>query len=1147
MFIHLHNHSDYSLLDGLCRVPLLIETALEQGANAIALTDHGNLFGALEFYTLARKKGVKPIIGCEFYVADKSRHIKKSERNGGGGGETRYHLLLLAKNYDGYRSLCYLSSESYITGFYYKPRIDKELIRQYSTGLICLSGCQQGEIPQQILNGHPEDAMETARFYQSLFGDDFYLEIMRHGLKEEEKYIPVMAQIGWELGIKLVATNDAHYIKKSHAAAHDLHLCIGTQSKVDEQDRMRFPTPEFYLKTPEEMAANFSDHPEALSTTLEIADKCDLEIKLGEPHYPRFELPEGEDSDAESYLRKIAAKGFKERYGDNPPPEPVRRLENELNVIAKTGFANYFLVVWDFVRWAKEHNIPVGPGRGSAAGSTVSYALGITNLDPSRYGLIFERFLNPERISPPDIDIDFSDERREEVITYVREKYGAESVCRITTFGKMAAKSVVRDVARVLNLSVPEADKLARLIPEGPKVKLEESFKEVAELRALVESDERYARVWENALVMEGATRQSGTHAAGVVICPGRTLDFIPVYKVGGEGEEYTQFDMNWVDKLGLLKMDFLGLQTLSELDFTLKSLKRKGVAVDLDKLDLTDEKTLKLFGDGATTGVFQFESSGMKDSLSKLKPDRIEDVMAMAALYRPGPMANIPTYIACRHGRQTPVYAHPRLEPILKETYGVIIYQEQVIRIATDLAGFSLGKADILRKAMGKKDEPEMARLRPDFLDGCENNAIDRGVAENIWDDCKEFANYGFVKAHAAGYALIAFQCAYLKAHYPADYLASCLTVRRRNPNMVMKLLSECRQLGISVLAPDINESEHGFVATRKGIRFGLSAVKNVGDAAVEKILEARAQQGPFTSVHHFLTSADLRAVNKRVLEGLIDGGAFDSMGINRATLLNSLKSYMAYAQAIQDERERGQTTLFGGFGVDPAVHLPPPELKRMDEWPPDILQSREKSVLGFYITSHPLEQFCAEVEGLSTHKLSDKDEFANNMHIRVCGVVTNVQHKVTRKGEPMLIVAIEDLTGMIECLVFSPLAVDLREALQVDKVVGLSGHISKRDKEDEPTIMVDSAVPLAQACQRWGSALHLLVARDHVNEPLINRLEQAFVTFPGNCAVYINLSYLNGDVKPMRVQNFKVNPEPRLLQRLTELLGADRVQVQF
>ncbi len=1142
MFVHLHNHSDYSLLDGACRIPKLVEAAVGQGSPAVALTDHGNLFGLLEFYTKAKDAGIKPIIGVEVYVAANSRFDKKASK----GGEQRYHLVLLAKNYTGYKNLSKLTSESYTTGFYYKPRIDKDLLMEHTEGLICMSGCIKGEIPQLIIDGNLDVAREAIKFYHDLFGDDYYLEIMRHGIPAQDKTIPHIAQFAEEFGIKLVATNDAHYLKKEHAKAHDILLCIGTQSKVIDQKRLRFENDEFYFKTPDQMAELFHDYPEAIENTLEVAEKCNIEIKLDEQHYPVFDIPAGEDLDAGGYLKKLTYEGFKQRYGDNPPEEAVKRVENELEVIAKTGFSNYFLIVWDFVRWAKERGIPVGPGRGSAAGCTVSYCLGITNLDPTRFGLIFERFLNPERVSPPDIDIDFSDERREEVIQYVRDKYGDDSVCRITTFGKMAAKSAVRDVARTLSLPYGESDKIARLIPEGPKVKLKKSYEEVPELKKLIDSDPRYQEVWENALIIEGLVRHSGTHAAGVVICPGKTVEFIPVYKMAGEGEEYTQFDMNWVDRLGLLKMDFLGLQTLSELDRTVKSLKKRGVEIDLNNLPLDDYDTFKLFGEGATIGVFQFESRGMRENLAKLKPQRIEDIMAMAALYRPGPMDNIPEYIACQHGKKQPKYLHEKLERILKETYGVIIYQEQVMRVATDLAGFTLGKADILRKAMGKKKVDVMEKLKPEFLEGAVQNNIDKEIGLKTWEDCKEFAKYGFVKAHAAGYGLIAYQCAYLKTHYPADYLASCLTVRRRNPSMVMKLLAECKARGISVLPPDINESEFGFVATGEGVRFGLSAIKNVGDAAVKAIVEAKKEHKRFKNFHDFLTSVDLGKVNRRVCESLIDAGAFDAMGCNRASLFVSLQSAMAYAQAIHEERERGQTTLFGGVGVDPAVHIPPPDLKEVDEWPVSELQSREKTMLGYYISSHPLEQYSREVKGISTHNIGDKEEFKDGARIRSCCVATSVKVRTTQSGHKMAVMVVEDQTGAIECVAFPKVYANHPDILFEDQLLAINGKISRKSDE-EAKIWMESAIPLEEAAEKWGNSLHIKVDKEQINERLLSKLESIFTEYEGQVPIYIAIAVGNGTVRTLRAGSFAVRTGNGLLKRLSEILGKEAVHIGF
>lgn len=1140
MFVHLHNHSDYSLLDGACKIPDLIQTTLDQGAPAVALTDHGNLFGALDFYTRGREVGINPIIGCEFYLA----HGSRTEKNTGRSGERRYHQVLLAKNLTGYKNLSYLASEAFISGFYYKPRIDKELLEQHSEGLICLSSCLQGEIPQLLLDGNLDAARDATLFYKRLFGEDFYIELQRHGLEKQEKVIPYLAELAEDNDIRLVASNDAHYIKREHAAAHDILLCIGTQSKRDDTERMRFEVEEFYLKSEAEMTELFHDFPQAVYNTVEVAEKCDLEIDLATRHYPVFSLQEGETS-ADEYLFKKAKEGFEEKYGENAPQEYYERLENELEVISETGFSNYFLIVWDFIRWAKDNHVPVGPGRGSAAGSITSYCLGITNLDPIKYGLIFERFLNPERVSPPDIDIDFSDERREEVITYVRQKYGENSVCRITTFGRMAAKLAVRDVARALDLSYAEGDRIARLIPEGPKVTLSSALKEVHELRKLVDSDPRYQEVIEYALVLEGSVRHSSTHAAGVVICPGRTLDFIPVHKMGGNGEEYTQYDMNWVDKLGLLKMDFLGLQTLTELDRTIKSVRKKGEELNLESIDLEDEAVFKLFGEGATIGVFQFESSGMRDNLVKLKPKRLEDLIAMNALYRPGPMQMIDEFIDCSHGRKKASYLHNRLKPILQDTYGVIVYQEQVMRIATDLAGFSLGKADNLRWAMGKKKMELMKSLQSEFVDGSVDNSIKKQTAEAIFLACKQFANYGFVKAHSAGYALIAYQCAYMKVHYPADFLAACLTVRRRNPSQVLKLLAECRSKGIAILAPDVNESDHGFTATYNGIRFGLAGVKSVGDAAVKGILEARKEHGPFLSIHHFLTSVDIRCVKKNVVENLIYAGAFDALGPNRATLLESLPSAIAYASAIHEERLRGQTTLFGGLGVDPAVHIPPPDFHHADEWTQDELRSHEKDVLGYYISSHPLESYKNEIEGILTDHLSDKEDFTNGQTVRIGCVVTLVKFRQTRKGNDMAVMTLEDLTGSIECLVFDSIISESRQLLKADSLIGIVGKVSRQDGDEEPKLKIEQVIPLDNALRSWGKALRIKILEEQLTEPLLLRLEQILGDNPGSSPVYIELTSSKGVSRTIQLGRFTVNTSPDIIQRLVEVIGENRVKV--
>ncbi len=1145
-FVHLHTHSDYSLLDGACRLPELVRITLEQGSPAVALTDHGNMFGTPDFYTKAKKAGIKPIIGCEVYLSPESRLIKKPGR----GGDLRYHLILLAKNLTGYKNLTKLSSEAYSTGFYYKPRIDKELLSEYSEGLICLSSCIQGEIPQLILNDDLDGAYEAVKYYKQLFGKDFYLEIQRHGIEKQDRIIPHLAQFAEDTDLQLVATNDAHYLKKEHASTHDVLLCIGTQTKLEDENRMKFPGDQFYLKNEAEMKKLFHDFPDAVDITHEIADKCDFELPIGEHHFPIYQLPDEPELTAHEFLERTSREGLIERYGAYPSNEAVERLKTELVVILETGFSNYFLIVADFVKWAKDRNIPVGPGRGSAAGCLTAYCLGITNLDPLKYGLIFERFLNPERVSPPDIDIDFADNRREEVITYVREKYGEESVCRITTFGRMAAKSAVKDVARASGLSYGEGDRISKLIPVQPggkDVPLSKTIKEVPELKRLIKSDPRYQKVMDHAMIIQGSARNSGTHAAGVVICPGPTVDYMPIYKQGGDDTElYTQYDMHWVDGFGLLKMDFLGLQTLTELDLTLKALKSKGIDIDLDNIPLDDPETFELFGSGKTSGVFQFESSGMRENLQKLKPTRLEDLIAMNALYRPGPMQYIDTYIACRHDRQEPEYLHPGLKPILEETYGVITYQEQVMKVATDLAGFSLGKADVLRWAMGKKKIDLMKGLEVEFKAGCKKSGIDLKTSKAIYETCEKFADYGFVKAHAAGYALIAYQCGYLKAHYTADYLASCLTVRTGKPDQMIKLLGECRANQLKILSPDLNESDAGFIATDEGIRFGLVAVKNVGEAAVQELIKARENVGAFTSLHHFLATADLRVVNKKVVESLIYAGAFDTLETNRASLFASIPNAIAYGQSIQDERIRGQKSLFGGLGDDDsAVTLPPLELESVDEWSPKETQSQEKAMLGYYVTSHPLDQYYDEIEQLATHKLGNKDLFKDGMSVKICGVVSSAKRKATQKGYMMAILQLEDMTGVIESLVF-PKTLDKFDSLVAeDMLIGVSGRIGREDENEDPKLKVEEIIHLNRVSELWSTMLKITLPYDSVTDPLITRIELLLGDNPGNTPVYLDLTQNNGRTKTFKVCKYMVRPDRELIDLLGELVGKENVRI--
>jgi len=1151
LFVHLHNHSDYSLLDGACRIPQLIEIAASQGARSVGLTDHGNVFGALEFYTAARDAGLNPVLGCELYLAPGSR----LDRSPGRAGEMRFHQVLFAKNLAGWRSLSRLSSEGHLSGFYYKPRIDRELLRECAEGLICLSSCMQGEIPQRILNNDPDGALEAARFYKEVFGDDFYIELQRHHLPEDERLVAALAQLAEDLDLRMVVTNDAHYLKREYAAAHDVLLCVGTQSKVTDANRLRFDTQEFYLKTPDEMAALFPDFPDALDITEEIAGKCSLEIPLGGRHFPIFQRvaangnghlsSEADLPTAEDELDRVAREGFIIRYGVNPSPNAVERLEMELGVIKQTGFANYFLIVWDFVRWARERSIPVGPGRGSAAGCIVSYCLGITNLDPLRWGLIFERFLNPERVSPPDIDIDFADDRREEVIKYVRGRYGEDAVCRIITFGKMAARSAVRDTARAMGLTAAEGDRLAKLIPESRDFTLEQALTHVPEIADLCAGDSRYRAVIEHATILEGAVRHPSVHAAGVVICPGPVTNYMPVYKNGTDPDLMSQFDMNWVDKLGLLKMDFLGLQTLQEIEITLRGLRAGNVDIDLDSLPFDDPKVFALFSEGRTTGVFQFESSGMRDNLMKLKPERLEDLLAMNALFRPGPMQFIDEFIARRHGRRKASYLHPRLEPILRETYGIIVYQEQVIRIATDLAGYSLGKADTFRKAMGKKKPELMAKEATAFIDGCVSSGIDRKVASEIFAACEQFAGYGFVKAHAAGYAVIAYHCAYLKVHHPVEYLAACLTVRRNDPSQVLRLMGECKILSIPIHRPDVNESEDSFKAEGDAIRFGLAAIRNVGEAAVATLLEARKGCGRFTSLHQFLAATGMGAMNRRMVESLIDAGAFDAFGQTRATLQASLPGAMAYAQAVADEHLRGQNGLFGGSSEAGTSYIQEPDLHILEEYPPDLLQSNEKKVLGYYITGHPLERYTPLLGTLIKHRLGDKEDWEDGRQVRIAGVVAAISKRTAKSGDRWMMVTLEDLTGTADCLLFSGQMAQFETLAVPDRLVAVSGRVTRREGREETNIRIEEMIPLEEVAERWGQTIKLRLNSQQVSEALLTRLGRLCTDSPGSSSLLIDLALPSGQRKSYRVGKFRVRPSPDLMRTLGEWVGPDCVSL--
>ena len=958
-FVHLHLHTSYSLLDGACRVSDLTRYAADLKFPALAITDHGAMFGVIDFYKSARAAGIKPIIGQEFYVAPESRHDRKLDEF----GQSAYHLVLLARNSEGYSNLIKLSSISYIEGFYRKPRIDKEILADHSEGLLALSACLKGEVAYLLNRGDYEGAKKTAVWYQELFGENYFLEIQHNGMPEQDKANEGMLKLSEDTGIGLVATNDIHYLRREDTRMHDLLLCIQTGKTVNDEDRMRMDAHELYLKSAEEMELQFREYPDALSNTLVIAERCNLEIPLGETHLPRFPIPEGMTE--ESFLYSQVRDGFDKRMElilENSPEDQREellekyqaRMGTELEVITKMGFPGYFLIVWDFIRFAKEQGIPVGPGRGSAAGSLVAYSLGITDIDPIRYGLLFERFLNPERISLPDIDVDFCMERRDEVIRYVANKYGEDRVAQIITFGTMAARGAIRDVGRALDMSYAEVDRIAKLVPEILGIKLPDAIEQEPQLKEAMKKDKKVADLLELAQKMEGLHRHASTHAAGVVISDLPLSSHVPLYRNIKDDSILTQFAMKELENIGLVKFDFLGLRTLTLLSNALKLANRKRSdlgeePVEMERLDLLDQKTYELLSTGDTDGVFQLESSGMRDLLIKMKPGSFEDLIALVALYRPGPLGSgmVTDFINRKQGRQKIAYDTRELEEILSETYGVIVYQEQVMQIASELAGYSMGEADNLRRAMGKKLPEEMEKQRVRFLEGSKKSGIPDKKAAGIFDNLAFFAGYGFNKSHSAAYALIAFQTAYLKAHYPLEFMAALLTSEMDNSDKVTQHIGVCKDMGVLLLPPDINQSEISFTVEDDGIRFGLGAVKNVGIAALEEILGQRGNDEPFKTVNEFCSRVDLRKVNRRVIESLIKSGAFDCCGDNRSQLLAAVDQAMERGQKAQRDRDSGQITMFeGALASETEDSIPDVEV-----WSEQQRLAFEKESLGFLL----------------------------------------------------------------------------------------------------------------------------------------------------------------------------------------------------
>jgi len=1143
-FVHLHVHTQYSLLDGAIRIDDLLRRAAEFDMQAVSITDHGTLFGAVEFFEKAKAAGIKPIIGCEIYVAPRTRSDKTPLDN-----KELSHLILLVKNQEGYRNLCKLATAAQLEGFYYKPRIDKKILKECSQGLIGLTACLHGEIPRRILQGRIEHAEEVAHGYREIFGENnFFLEVQNNGIEEQEGVNQTLLDISQRLSIPLVASNDCHYLNKEDVKAHDVLLCIQTGKTIHDNERLKFGTDQLYFKSKAEMYAAFKDYPGALSNTVDIAGRCNIDFDFKTYHFPRF-ADESELSSAELFTRKVR-QGFERRmlrlkeknlqidedlYRD--------RLEYEISVIHDMGFSGYFLIVADFIRYAKENNVPVGPGRGSAAGSLVAYSLEITDLDPIAHGLIFERFLNPARKSMPDIDVDFCIDGREDVYKYVVEKYGGgDYVAQIITFGKLKTRAVIRDVGRAMDIPLAEVDAIAKMVPDILNISLDEALEREPRLVELVRQKPEIDELIKICRVLEGLPRHASTHAAGVVIADEPLINYMPLYR-GKKGEVVTQYDMKMVEKIGLVKFDFLGLRNLTVIANTISLIARQGhTPLDLDNIELTDTDTYRLLSAGDTTGVFQLESSGMKDLLVRLKPETFDDVIALVALYRPGPMESgmIDDYVARKHGRKKVEYLLPQLEPILKETYGVIVYQEQVMKIANDLANYSMAEADDLRKAMGKKIQAIMAEHRERFVNGAAENSIGAEQAAPIFSLMEKFGGYGFNKSHSAAYALIAYQTAYLKAHFPVEFMASLLTSEMHSTDGVVKYIAECRSQGIAVLPPDINYSDKAFTVYGDKIRFGLVAVKNVGEAAIEAIIEVRSDE-KFASLFGFCERVDLKKVNKRVIESLIKCGAFDSTGANRSQMMAALEDALDYGQRVQKELLDPQIGLFDGT-VNPQV-INAPTLPDIEEWSEKQRLAFEKESLGFYVSGHPLKRYEDLIDKFTNANAVSIKELNNGGAVRIGGMIRSTKIIKTKRGDLMAFVAIEDLHGAVETIVFSRVYASVSDLLVEDNSVFIQGQVQK--DEQSVKILAEKVVAMDKAEETWTASIHFNVELSRTDRDELEKLNGILKKHPGVCRAYLHLcSPDKTDSIIALPATMKLKAGGALTREVNELLGYNAVE---
>ena len=1163
-FVHLHIHSEFSLLDGANRIKDLPVRAKELGMNAIALTDHGVMYGVIDFYKACKKEGIKPIIGCEVYVAPRSRFDKEPNI------DNKYnHLILLAKNNEGYKNLSKLVSIGFVDGYYYKPRIDLEVLEKYHEGLICLSGCLAGSLNQALLNGNNEKAEEIALWHKKVFGEDYYIEVQNNGLQEQVLANQKLIQLARKLDISLAATNDAHYLKREDAYNHEVLLCIQTGKRMSDSDRMRFETDELYVKSPEEMSEYFSNFPDAIENTVKIAEKCNVEFEFGHTILPNYDVPPEFETHYD-YFKKLCDDGIKNRYGDNPSKEILERAEYELSIIKKMGYVDYFLIVWDFIHYAKTHDIPVGPGRGSGAGSIIAYAIEITDIDPIKYGLLFERFLNPERISMPDFDVDFCYEHRQDVIDYVSRKYGHDHVSQIITFGTMSARMVIRDVARVLDFPYSEADKLAKMIPNELHITIKKALEQNKELNDLYENDGNIKNLLDIAMGLEGMPRQASTHACGIVITKDPVDTYVPLYV--RDNQISTQYIMTTLEELGLLKMDFLGLRTLTVIKDTIDLVKQnRGIDVEFDK-DMADPKVYKLWQEGKTCGIFQFESQGMTNFMKELKPDCLEDLIAGVSLYRPGPMDQIPRYIKGKLHPGHNEYTHPRLEPILNVTYGCMVYQEQVMQIVRDLAGYSLGRADLVRRAMGKKKLDVMAKEREIFINGqvdengniivpgCVRNGIDKESANKIFDEMAEFAKYAFNKSHAACYAVVAYRTAYLKAYYPAEFMAATLNSFLGNLDKIPQYIDECKTLGIEILKPDINKSSSKFTVENIDggqkigkIRFGLGSIKNVGLVPIDSIIKERNENGKFKSFTDFCERIADEAVNKKCIESLIRAGAFQEFPENRATLLASFETIIDTIQSSKKKGLDGQVSMFD-IGNKEDVEKND-KIKytyyNQQEFTEKELLSMEKEMLGIYVSGHPLEKLRNQIEhetNINTKQIKEIDEemskeeqteklqFKDGQNVKYAGIITSVKKKYTKTNKIMAFVTVEDLFGQAEIIVFENAYLSSQKSLIEENIVLVDGRLSIRENEETKII--------AKQITDFGVKKHKVLIFDitDLEEETKAKLRGAIKYFSGeknNISVQIKI---DNEFKPCGA----IFVTDKILKVFEEILGKERVEVK-